>query len=376
MIQELFVRNIFINVLAGLCGLGFVIRIALDLIYKRLVKASDNMGATNNKSMKHTKLKFETCYKLKIGVNNVDTFVDKNLFRYRFCGILLSTWENLSGQVMILSIMIVPVCLSLGLAFECGNHVILLTCAVGILTSSFLVVVDKSINLNDKKLMIKLNMLDYLENFCKVRLEKETFHPELLEQYRREFFEPLQTNRSFVNVAAVEKDELNRRREARKKKEEEKRVLELKKVEEQRKLEGVRLEEEKKRIEEKKKLAAKRREEEQVRIEEEKEALEARQLEVKRKADEKREALANKRHEGAEKGKLLHNIEEQLVIVEDNHDMDMLLESLAEMAAEQEDKKVNIVPKQQASVNNKAKISSASSKEDKLIEDVLKEFFA
>jgi len=239
-----------------------------------------------------------------------------------------------------------------------------------------LVVVDKSINLNDKKLMIKLNMLDYLENFCKVRLEKETFHPELLEQYRREFFEPLQTNRSFVNVAAVEKDELNRRREARKKKEEEKRVLELKKVEEQRKLEGVRLEEEKKRIEEKKKLAAKRREEEQVRIEEEKEALEARQLEVKRKADEKREALANKRHEGAEKGKLLHNIEEQLVIVEDNHDMDMLLESLAEMAAEQEDKKVNIVPKQQASVNNKAKISSASSKEDKLIEDVLKEFFA
>ena len=30
------------------------------------------------------KMKFETCYKLKIGVNNVDIFVDKNILRYRF----------------------------------------------------------------------------------------------------------------------------------------------------------------------------------------------------------------------------------------------------------------------------------------------------
>ena len=55
------------------------------------------------------RMKYETCYKLNIPVNNVDTFVDKNLTKYRFCGLLLSTWENISGQVLLLSFLIVPI---------------------------------------------------------------------------------------------------------------------------------------------------------------------------------------------------------------------------------------------------------------------------
>jgi hypothetical protein len=85
--QYLYEQNVFIYSFIGLCGIGLAIRLIIDLVYNKLVKESDNPGASNNKQLKHMKMKFETCYKLKIGVNNVDTFVDKNVLRHRFGGI-------------------------------------------------------------------------------------------------------------------------------------------------------------------------------------------------------------------------------------------------------------------------------------------------
>ena len=109
MIQYLYVNDIIIYTYVGLCGLGLLIRLIVNLVYKHLVKESDNLGETKNKMLKHIKMKFETCFRLKIGVHNVDTFVDKNVLKYRFCGLLLSTWDNFCGQVLFLNLLIVPV---------------------------------------------------------------------------------------------------------------------------------------------------------------------------------------------------------------------------------------------------------------------------
>ena len=50
----------------------------IGLVYIYLVKELTNSGTTKNKLLKHMRMKYETCYKLNIAVNNVDTFVDKN----------------------------------------------------------------------------------------------------------------------------------------------------------------------------------------------------------------------------------------------------------------------------------------------------------
>ena len=134
------------------------------MVYIYLVRESDRLGSTNNKLLKHMKMKFETCYKLNIGVNNVDTFVDKSLTKYKFCGILLSTWENLSGQVLLLSFLIIPISAIFG-GFRNRQEQILYTGAVGVLAGAALILVDKMTNLTIKKQMISLNHLDYLENF-------------------------------------------------------------------------------------------------------------------------------------------------------------------------------------------------------------------
>jgi hypothetical protein len=404
MVPYLFEKNILLYTFAGLCGLGLLVRMIVNLVYKHLVKESDNLGATKNKMLKLMKMKFETCYKLKIGVNNVDTFVDKNVSRYRFCGVLLSTWDNFGGQILFLNLLIVPICTVFGVVYNCGQDRILFTGAVGILSSAILIFVDKSINLQGKKRMFNLNLLDYLENFCKVRLEQEAFHPELIEQYRKEYFQVTEVDKQVSAASAVAKkeepkDELNRRREARQKKEEERKLQLQKREEEHRKIEETRKEEEKRKIEEKKLLAAKRREEELLKLEEERIALEARREEIKRKAAFKQQTNDHKHKVNEEKEKLLHSLEEELRPSQVKSNMDKLLQGMDEIAADQnhqepqhiqqaeeeatnaeidrELKSVSVakdkLPKNTA---NLVKNLGINPQQEKIIEEVLKEFFA
>lgn len=370
MIQSLYNDNLIIYGFAVLCGLGFLVRLILNMVYIYLVNESDKLGNTNNKLLKHMKMKFETCYKLNIGVNNVDTFVDKSLTKYRFCGILLSTWENFSGQVLYLSFLIVPISAIFGVVFEISQDQILYTGAVGIVTGSFLIFVDKTMNLSVKKQTIRLNLLDYLENFCKVRLEHQTSQPEKLEQYRQEYSKVISSNTKKPQPE-LETKEINRRKEARKKKEEERRLQALKREEEQRKIEAARKEEERRRMEERKLLAAKRREEELRKLEEEKEALALRREELRKKAEEKQKLNERKTLDKSEKEKILNTIQEELRVSREEEEEKQVMESIEEVAAELEEK-ANKAKKESLHTKD----SEMTPEEERLIEDVLREFFA
>lgn len=190
MVQELFDKYIFLYIMAGLCGFGIFMKLVINIVYKCLMKASDNMANSRNKLMKLVKLKFEACYKLKIGVNNVDTFVDKYVYKHKFCGIYLYTWENLGGQLLMLCLLTGTIGAGLGLVYDCGRVDILSTFFVGIVASALQIIVESFINLSAKRNVIKINMKDYLENLLKVRMEQEYFRPEQLQEYRNEYFEP------------------------------------------------------------------------------------------------------------------------------------------------------------------------------------------
>jgi hypothetical protein len=187
-VKEIFKENILIYVILGLCALSLLIKMLVSFAYKRLMKSSSQMNTSKNKLMKLIRLKFETCYKLKIGVNNVDAFVDKYVYKYRFCGILLYTWENLSGQLLILCLLTGTVGSVFGLIYDCGKVAILSTFFTGIFTAALLITFENMLNLNVKKNIIRVNIKDYLENYLKAKLENEFLTPELLEQYRNEYF--------------------------------------------------------------------------------------------------------------------------------------------------------------------------------------------
>lgn len=212
-VQDLFDNYILIFVMVGLCGLGIMVKILIYGIYKNLIMASDNMSNTSNKLMKLVKMKFEACYKLKIGVNNVDIFVDKYMYKHKFCGVLLYTWENISGQLLILCLLTGAVGAGLAVYYECGKTAILSTFFIGLLTSALLIIFESFLNLPAKRNIIRVNMKDYLENMLKVRLEKEHFHPEKLEAYRKEYFES--DNKEISNMVDVKKDIIPEEKEKR-----------------------------------------------------------------------------------------------------------------------------------------------------------------
>lgn len=170
-------------------GIGFLGKLITAAAYGSLVRASNEMGNSKNKLMKLLCLRFETLYKLKIGVNNVDTFVDKYVHRQKFCGILLSTWENFSGQMTLLCLAGAVLGSIWGYLLHCGQETILYTFLCGAGTAFVLIMFDRLVNIRGKRQLLYINIHDYLENYLKARLENEHLSSEALEKYRRAYFE-------------------------------------------------------------------------------------------------------------------------------------------------------------------------------------------
>jgi hypothetical protein len=344
MIQQLYDKYIFIYGMAGLCVLGTLLKIMVSRTYKRLIKASDNMGSTNHKLMRLMKMKFEAYYKLKIGVNNVDSFVDKYVYRHRICGIHLYTWENIGGQLLILCLLAGTVGSVLGLAYDCGKNDILITFFTGVFTSSMLIVVESFINLGAKKSILKANITDYLENFLKVRLEQENFTPEMLEKYRQEYF-----NNTLKKDSKEDKNK------------EEKRVEKPSNVIEN-------------------KYSKKRSIEDSVKAEEVLRLAREKEREKSKKERDK-EMLLKEKELSIRKTKVQQVDTQPMYSVKEDsgEDMRFLIKNLEDIAASKEgteEEQEHIIPKEKVNVQKDSEQKSRTESEEKIIEDILKEFLA
>ncbi len=387
MIQQLYDDYIFIYGMVGLCVLGTMLKIMVSRTYKRLIKASDNMGSTKHKLMKLMKMKFEACYKLKIGVNNVDSFVDKYVYKHKICGIHLYTWENIGGQLLILCLLAGTIGSVLGLVYNCGKNDILITFFSGVFTSSLLIVVESFINLGAKKSILKANITDYLENFLKVRLEQENFTPEVLEEYRQEYFSSVKKNdgkkdkkkeTKSVESSSIVEDKYTRNR----------RIVEELKAEEQALKRDKEKEREKKRQFEReqksntdlknqsvageREISKKERNKEMLLREKE---LNARQI----KAQQVREIPAEEKPDKAV-DEVQKNLQPIQPVKEDEvESMRFLIKNLADTAASQEgthEVEEQIMPKENVDTKKDNQRVSRTESEEKIIEDILKEFLA
>lgn len=392
MIQQLYDNYIFIYGMAGLCALGTILKIMVSRTYKRLIKASDNMGSTKHKLMKLMKMKFEACYKLKIGVNNVDSFVDKYVYKHKICGIHLYTWENIGGQLLILCLLAGTVGSVLGLAYNCGKNDILITFFSGVFTSSLLIVVESFINLGAKKSILKANITDYLENFLKVRLEQENFTPEMLEEYRQEYFSNTIKGDSKKDkkkeVKKVEKSSVVEDKYTRSR-----RIVEELRAEEQLLNQDKEKEREKKRqLERDQKVVAEQKnqsaagEREISKKERNKEMLlREKELNAKQITAQQLKTQQAKEIPADEKiSKVAEEVQRNLqpvypVAEDDGENMRFLIRNLAETAASIEAVPVeqeSIIPREKADSKKETQRVARTESEEKIIEDILKEFLA
>ncbi len=190
---DLFMREILENyyllfILMGLTGVSVLFRAVAFALFHRLLWDSNQMGTTDNQWMKSMMSKFEAYYKLRISVHNVENFVDRYLYHYHFLGLSLQTWENMGYYFM------AALTAASGMLCMAGGYLQLSDDWFWVMgfASLFLLCIQGAAELffNTHKCwkMLRIQVIDYMENTMRARLENEYFHQKATEQYQMEYF--------------------------------------------------------------------------------------------------------------------------------------------------------------------------------------------
>lgn len=169
---RIFQEERLISVLMGLfLVLSLLTKLGLGLIYTRMIKETDNMASTDNKKLKQCKVKFSNCFQLNNGVSNIPVFVDKFINRLSFGKLSLDGMYHLSGQMMLLSMVCagIGVCKSIVSGRTLGE--ILPFYIVSFLGLYLYFSVSAIVDIKGKKRVLKVNLIDYLENHLSARMD-------------------------------------------------------------------------------------------------------------------------------------------------------------------------------------------------------------
>lgn len=151
--------------------LSLFLRTLLGMLYRNMIRETDNMASTENKLLKQCKLKFANCYQLNRGVANIPVFVDKFLNRLALGPFSFLTMYHLSGQLMLLSVVSagVGICRSILNGKMLGE--ILPFYIVSFIGLYMYFSVSTVVDVKGKRRVLKINLVDYLENHLSARID-------------------------------------------------------------------------------------------------------------------------------------------------------------------------------------------------------------
>ena len=152
---------------------SIICQIAAGVIYQKMISETDNMSATENKLLKQCKQKYASYYKLNGKIVNTDVFVDKFLQRICIAKIQLVKFSHISGQFMMLSILVAGITICLLLAAGDTLFQIIPYYLMSILGLYLYFSISGIVDIQEKRKILKTNLMDYLENHFTPRLETE-----------------------------------------------------------------------------------------------------------------------------------------------------------------------------------------------------------
>ena len=173
MFSVFFEHKVLSTVIFIFLFLSILAQVAIGVLFQNMIKESDNMPTTENKLLKQCKLKFTNCFKLNGKMINTSVFVDKFISRIQFMGISLTKLTHLSGQLMMLSVVVTGVAICLSLAAGDTLFQIIPYYLFSILGLYLYFSVSGVVDIQGKKAQLKTNLVDYLENHLMPRLEIE-----------------------------------------------------------------------------------------------------------------------------------------------------------------------------------------------------------
>lgn len=152
-------------------GLSILLRIFLGVLYRRMIKEADNMASTRNRLLRQCKTKFASCYELSGGVPNIPIFVDRFLNRMALGRISFDMMYHLSGQLMLLAVVCsgIGACRSILAGRTLGDVLPFYIVSLFGLYAYFSI--STVVDVNGKRRILKVNLVDYLENHLSPRID-------------------------------------------------------------------------------------------------------------------------------------------------------------------------------------------------------------
>ncbi len=160
-------------VMGTLAAGGVISKCIVNVTLKRLVRAAGNMNKSSHPFMRLVRAKFEHASMISDKVENVKVFVDKYLYEYKVFGVRLHGFRRM--ETLSAGLCLIVGAAGAGLMYrENGlNDMVWKTGGAGaglaVLVYLFHLVTDEKYQLD----AIQNYMVDYLENVCRHRYEKE-----------------------------------------------------------------------------------------------------------------------------------------------------------------------------------------------------------
>lgn len=152
--------------------LSIVCQMVIGVIFKKMIKGTDNMAATANKRLKRCKLRFVNCYQLNGSVANVSVFVDKFLSNLTFMGMSLTGIQHLAGQLVLLSVVVAGIGVCQEIVQGEGMGKVLPYYIASFLGLYVYFSISGMIDVQGKRERLKISLVDYLENHMANKLRQ------------------------------------------------------------------------------------------------------------------------------------------------------------------------------------------------------------
>ena len=172
MLEMIMDRHLQFVLLGAVASIGLISKIITGVTLKKLVWAAANMGKSTHPLMRLIRAKYEHACMVSDRVQNVEVFVEKYIYEYRIAGLSLHSWRRLEKGTA-------WTCAAIGVLAALGEYVlhgmndqVLRNGAFGLAAGVILFALRVSVDENYRLQAIRTYMVDYLDNFCARKYEK------------------------------------------------------------------------------------------------------------------------------------------------------------------------------------------------------------
>lgn len=202
MMQIVFKHPEFMVPILILLSFSIICQVSMGVLCHKLIWESENMSSTANKSLQQLKLKFSSCCQLHEGMSNIAVFVDKYMNQLKICGFSLSVLKHLSGQLVLLSILISGIGACRGIIAGESILYIVPYYIISFLGLYCYFAISSLVDIVGKTQILRTNLIDYLENHLVNRLEQTTLDLKLVQGEER--MQEKESARTETNVQTAE----------------------------------------------------------------------------------------------------------------------------------------------------------------------------